>query len=112
MILLSVKPCVQQHQWSLYLNAPQFTTTRILDSIPFEVADEEKVSDTVEKLQHAVGLSSEPNRRVEGFAESWTKVVHNGQEVNPELSWKDAGIDSDGTQISVVWKELVAEGER
>lgn len=110
MISLSVKPCLQQHKWSLYLNAPSFTTTVMLDSVPVEVASEEKVSDIFHKLQHAVGMSSQTNRRVEGFQEDWVKVVHRGQELDPELTWKDVGIESDGAAISVVWKELAAEG--
>lgn len=110
MFSLSVKPCLQQHKWSLYLNAPSFTTTVILDCVPVEVTSDEKVSAVVDKLQRAVGMSSRANRRVEGFQEDWVKVVHRGQQLDPELSWKEVGIESDGASISVVWKELAAEG--
>lgn len=114
MISLCVKPCLQQHRWSLYLNAPMFTTTVMLDTIPLEVTGEEKVSDTVDKLQRTMGMSTQANRRVEGFQEDWVKVVHMGQELDKEMSWNDVGIESqsEGASINVVWKEIAAEGAR
>jgi hypothetical protein len=74
MFSLSVKPCLQQHKWSLYLNAPIFTTTVIMDHVSMAVSSEEKVSDLVDKVQDACGMSKQSNRRVEGFMEDWVKV--------------------------------------
>ena len=110
MLSLSVKPCLQQHKWSLYLNAPMFTTTVMLDNVPMEVTGDEKVRDTVDRLQRTVGMSTQANRRVEGFEEDWIKVVHMGQELDKELSWNDVGIQSEGASINVVWKEITAQG--
>ena len=91
-----------------------FTTTVMLDTIPLEVTGEEKVSDTVDKLQRTMGMSTQANRRVEGFQEDWVKVVHMGQELDKEMSWNDVGIESqsEGASINVVWKEIAAEGAR
>jgi hypothetical protein len=107
---LSVKPCAQQHSWSLYLNAPMFTTTVQLDSMQVDVAGEEKVKTLVDKLRRPVGLGMQASRRVEGFQENWAKVLHKGQELDGDLSWNDAGVDSDGAAITVVFKEIAAEG--
>ena len=62
------------------------------------------------QVQTAAGMSSAANRRVEGFQEDWVKVVHRGQELDPGLSWADAGVDSDGDAVKIVFKELAAEG--
>jgi|AntAceMinimDraft_5_1070358.scaffolds.fasta_scaffold78071_2 hypothetical protein len=52
MFSLSVTPCAQQHQWSLYLNAPVFTTTVMMDSMLMEVASEDKVGALVKKPKY------------------------------------------------------------
>ena len=118
MYSLTVKPCAQRHEWTLYLNAAMFTSTMMLDAIPFEARGEKKVREMVDSVRAATGRhdSRLPPRRVDGFEDKWTKVLYRGQELDQDMSWDDVGVfaksdvDDETVVVTVVWKEIAAEG--
>ena len=114
-LALSITPCEQQYSWSVYLNAPIFTTTQVLDTVSRDFLPHDVVRTPFAKLKPARGPAQSEGRRLEGFQESWSKLVYDGQELDPETSLQQAGIFSvrDGALvITVVTKQIAAEGEQ
>lgn len=107
-----VKPCKQRYKWNFYLNVPTFTSATILDAVHVDVVGDEKVVCVLEKIEHLVGSKFATARRVTGFEEGWIKFIYQGNEIAPELCWKDFGADGEKAAVSVVFKEIIAEGEK
>ena len=116
---LTVKPCAQRHEWNLYLNASMFTSTTALDPVFIsEVNSAAKVGETIDFVRARAGRADRaPPRRVDGFEESWTKVLYRGQELDQSMSWDEVGLfaarrddDDEDVVVTVVWKEIAAEG--
>ena len=115
---LTVKPCAQRHEWTLYLNAAMFTSTTVLDPVNAEVDAMAKVGETVDFVRSRAGRAHRaPPRRVDGFEEKWTKVLYRGQELDQSMSWDEVGLfaargddEDEDVVVTVVWKEIAAEG--
>jgi hypothetical protein len=116
---LTVKPCAQRHEWNLYLNASMFTSTTALDPVFIsEVNATAKVGETIDFVRARAGRADRaPPRRVDGFEETWTKVLYRGQELDQSMSWDEVGLfaargdaDDEDVVVTVVWKEIAAEG--
>lgn len=116
---LKVKPCAQRHEWNLYLNASMFTSTTALDPVFIsEVNATAKVGETIDFVRARAGRADRaPPRRVDGFEETWTKVLYRGQELDQSMSWDEVGLfaargdaDDEDVVVTVVWKEIAAEG--
>lgn len=129
MYALTIKPCAQRHEWNLYLNAAMFTSTLVLDEVPFVANGKTTVRAMVDHVRTASGRTQQKKpRRVDGFEENWTKVLYKGQELDQDMKWDDIGLFDDavdGAQdssseencssskkpvVAVVWKEIAAEG--
>ena len=119
---LTVKPCAQRHEWNLYLNASMFTSTTALDPVFIsEVNSAAKVGETIDFVRARAGQCDRaPPRRVDGFEESWTKVLYRGQELDQSMSWDEVGLftargeetddEKEDVGVTVVWKQIAAEG--
>ena len=91
---LTVKPCAQRHEWNLYLNASMFPSTTALDPVFIsEVNSAAKVGETIDFVRARAGRADRaPPRRVDGFEETWTKVLYRGQELDQSMSWDEVGL--------------------
>ncbi len=49
-------------------------------------------------------------RRTEGFAEKWQQILCMGNELDTALRWTDFGINFDCSAVSVVLRNIAAEG--
>lgn len=83
-----------------------------MDAVHVDVVGDEKVVCVLEKIEHLVGSKFATARRVTGFEEGWIKFIYQGNEIAPELCWKDFGADGEKAAVSVVFKEIIAEGEK
>ena len=97
------------------MNSPSFTSTTMLDEFRVDVRSSDAVRGVFASVAAHASRDFSKDRRVEGFEETWLKVIHRGQELDPGLTWDETGIRGDGGDeteitVSVVWKELVAEG--
>ena len=66
-----------------------------LDAVHVDVVGDEKVVCVLEKIEHLVGSKFATARRVTGFEEGWIKFMYQGNEIAPELCWKDFGADGE-----------------
>lgn len=112
MLSVIVKPCKQRYKWNFYLNVPTFTSATMMDAVPVDVVGDEKVVCVLKKIEHLIGSNFATARRVTGFEEGWIKFMYKGNEIAPELCWKDVGVDGDEPAVSVIFKEIIAEGEK
>ena len=109
MTMLVIAPSIQTHHWSLYLNAPSYTSTLRVDAFAVKVKEDEKVEQTIEKICPQFP-GDFMKRRTEGFAEKWQQILCMGNELDTALRWTDFGINFDCSAVSVVLRNIAAEG--
>lgn len=109
MQIISIAPHVQTHRWSVYLNAPSFTCTTRIDALAVKVMECETVLGTIEKI--CIKLPGDfIKRRTKGFAEHLQQVMFMGTELDSALLWNDFGIHFDCFAVSVILRNIAAEG--
>ena len=105
-----IKPRLQKDKWSLYWKTSMATKTELLDPFELEVADGTTAAGLKAKV--ASLLSWEPVDRLlrlEGFEEPWELCALRGVELPDDTPLTAAGV-TDGAEVTVVRKLLVAEG--
>jgi len=86
------------------------TRTECLDPISLKLKSSDKVGDVQVQLAEKYGwLPAKDLLRLKGFEAPWERMVFEGREVEPSMSFEEAGIPSKAT-LTAVRTVLVAEG--
>eukprot|EP01023_Acetabularia_acetabulum_P039859 TRINITY_DN38466_c0_g1_i2.p1 TRINITY_DN38466_c0_g1~~TRINITY_DN38466_c0_g1_i2.p1 ORF type:complete len:136 (-),score=14.92 TRINITY_DN38466_c0_g1_i2:302-709(-) len=111
-IKIVVQPRIQVERWSLYWKQSMSTTTQSLQAITLEVDENLTLDSVLKKIGEILGWQSVNTLiRLEGFKEPWERVIYSGRELSLQNAVNQVGI-SDGSVLTVIRKELVAEGWR
>ena len=107
---LTVLPRVQKEKWSLYWLESMATRTECLDPLPLKVKSSDKVGEVQSQIAAQFGWQPAKDLlRLKGFEAPWERVLFEGREVEPSMSFEEAGIPAKAT-LTAVRTVLVAEG--
>lgn len=109
-VQLTVQPRVQKEKWSLYWKESMSTKTLSLAPVQLTV----DASTTIAEVQQLVAKHCrwdpvEKLERLEGFAETWERVLYRGRELAADKTLAAAGLP-DTVTVTAVRKVLVPEG--
>jgi hypothetical protein len=86
------------------------TRTECLDPLPLKVKSSDKVGEVQSQIAAQFGWQPAKDLlRLKGFEAPWERVLFEGREVEPSMSFEEAGIPAKAT-LTAVRTVLVAEG--